>query len=53
MDELHKLDNEVMRRVCVENLAQNLKTIELHSPQKGFQTMCYVLADRLEVKKAR
>ena len=34
MDALHKLENEVMRRVCVENLAHNLKTLELHSPQK-------------------
>ena len=30
---MHKLENEVMRHVCVENLAHNLKTLELHSPQ--------------------
>ena len=34
MDALHKLVNEVMRRVCVENQAHNLKTLELRSPQK-------------------
>ena len=34
MDALHKLENEVMRRVCVENLAHNLKTLVLHSPLK-------------------
>ena len=34
MDALHKLENEVIRCVCVENLAYNLKTLELHSLQK-------------------
>ena len=34
MEALHKLGNEVMRRVCVENLPHILKTLELHSSQK-------------------
>ena len=34
MDALHKLENEVMRCVCVENVAHNLKPLELHLPQK-------------------
>ena len=34
MDAVHKLENEVIQCVCVENLAYNLKTHVLHSFQK-------------------
>ena len=34
MDALHKLENEVMEFVCVENLAYNIQTHVLHTPQK-------------------
>ena len=34
MDALHKLENEVIQLICVENLAYNLKMHVLHSPQK-------------------
>ena len=44
MDALHKLENEVMQLICAENLAYNLKTHVLHSPQKRFQTTGYVFS---------
>ena len=47
MNALHKLENEVMQFVCVENLAYNLKTQSDSKPQTMFSV------DRLEVKGAR
>ena len=49
MDASHKLENEVMRRVCVKNLAHKCCT-HLKSDSKS---RAVFLADRLEIKDAR
>ena len=53
MDALHKLENEVMQFVYVENLAYNLKLMYCTHLKTDSKPQAKFSADRLEVKEAR
>ena len=50
MDALHKLENEVIQCVCVENLAYNLKRMCCAHFKSDSRPRAMFSADRLDVK---